>query len=214
MKKALLTSLIIVVTTAVFIIGVWLLMEKVGYADDSDTLTTTEVQYVLRANGYVLPVDGIMGPRTIKAIKHFQRVSGLEADGIVGPITSAALLGATRLGVVESSPSIPDFGGDLCAEMSWYRQQAGLPEQFDAIGYRESRCRNDAPPTNSVARNYRGWWSVGVMHIRNKVYGPGAAACGITSEWDYYGTSHEQKQASACFAKVLYDHSGMNPWRL
>jgi hypothetical protein len=52
------------------------------------------------------------------------------------------------------------------------------------------------------------------MHINNSVYGPGAKACGIYSESDYYGTSDSQKRASACFAKVLYDYSGMSPWRL
>ena len=171
-----------------------------------------EVQYQLRAMGYVLPVDGVYGPRTLKAVTHFQRVNGLLPDGIVGPITEASLARAVRVAPPSAaSPSEPSFSS-LCEEMSWYRQQAGLPSQFDAIGFRESGCRNDAPPLSVVARRYRGWWSVGVMHINNVVYGPGARACGITSEADYYGTSPSQKRASACFAKVLYDHSGMQPW--
>lgn len=175
-----------------------------------------QVQMYLRSFGYSVKVDGTYGPQTTRAVQHFQRANKLLADGEAGPITMAAFAGkpATRIDPPTAVPSIPDFGGDLCDEMSWYRQQAGLPEQFDAIGWRESKCQNDARPTNAVARSYRGWWSVGVMHIRNKVYGPGAAACGITSEWDYYGTSPEQKKASACFAKVLYDISGMQPWRL
>ncbi|MGI6643700.1 MAG: N-acetylmuramoyl-L-alanine amidase [Bacillota bacterium] len=37
------------------------------------------------------PVDGVFGPRTEKAVKDFQRASGLVADGISGPLTYAAL---------------------------------------------------------------------------------------------------------------------------
>ncbi|MBD1372579.1 N-acetylmuramoyl-L-alanine amidase [Hazenella sp. IB182357] len=36
-------------------------------------------------------VDGIYGPRTKKAVYHFQRSQGLAVDGIVGPNTSQAL---------------------------------------------------------------------------------------------------------------------------
>lgn len=36
-------------------------------------------------------VDGIFGPKTVAAVKYFQRVNGLSADGIVGARTAAAL---------------------------------------------------------------------------------------------------------------------------
>lgn len=36
-------------------------------------------------------VDGIYGPRTLAAVKAFQRAKGLVRDGIVGPLTLAAL---------------------------------------------------------------------------------------------------------------------------
>jgi hypothetical protein len=39
-----------------------------------------------------LSVDGIMGRRTRKAIRKFQKLSGMKADGIVGSRTEAALL--------------------------------------------------------------------------------------------------------------------------
>lgn len=174
----------------------------------------TEVQYMLRALGYTLSVDGTFGVQTERTVRAWQRANGLLPDGIVGPVTSASLVRAVRATPPSDTSGgfFPPDGMSLCDEMSWYRQQAGLPEAFDRIGVRESGCRNDAPPLSSVARRYRGWWSVGVMHITNRVYGPGAAACGINDESDYYGTSPSQKRASACFAKVLYDNSGMQPW--
>ena len=36
-------------------------------------------------------VDGVMGPRTRRAVKRFQRRHGLEPDGVVGPRTRRAL---------------------------------------------------------------------------------------------------------------------------
>lgn len=56
--------------------------------------TVLEIQRRLSSLGYQPgPLDGIRGPKTIAAIKQFQRARGLVADGIVGPITSAALFG-------------------------------------------------------------------------------------------------------------------------
>ena len=175
---------------------------------------TRAVQLVLVSYGYTIKVDGVYGPQTVRAVKAWQMANGLEVDGIAGPITqgSLGLSPAVRVNPPASQYAPEWMSG--CDEMSWYRQDAGLPEAFDAIGYRESRCDNGARPTNSVASRYRGWWSVGVMHINNKIYGPGAAACGIRTEADYYGNSPSQKKASACFAKVLYDYSGMQPWAL
>jgi len=38
-----------------------------------------------------LKVDGIFGPKTLAAVKAFQRSHGLKVDGLVGPHTTAAL---------------------------------------------------------------------------------------------------------------------------
>ena len=45
----------------------------------------------LRVEGTPIDVDGDMGPKTVKAIKAFQKANDLDADGVVGPRTKAAL---------------------------------------------------------------------------------------------------------------------------
>lgn len=51
------------------------------------------LQYELNRYGYKLLVDGIIGQRSIDALKDFQLTHGLEPDGICGPRTKQALLG-------------------------------------------------------------------------------------------------------------------------
>ena len=53
---------------------------------------TTEVQKRLKKWGYYTGVvDGINGPKTIAAVKKFQKRYGLTQDGIVGPLTAAKM---------------------------------------------------------------------------------------------------------------------------
>lgn len=47
-----------------------------------------------QAAGTQLPVTGIMGPETRRAVRNFQRQQGLRASGIVGPDTDDALKAA------------------------------------------------------------------------------------------------------------------------
>jgi peptidoglycan hydrolase-like protein with peptidoglycan-binding domain len=51
------------------------------------------LQYELNRYGYKLLVDGIIGQRSLDALKDFQLTHGLEPDGICGPKTKQALLG-------------------------------------------------------------------------------------------------------------------------
>lgn len=54
--------------------------------------TIKTVQYLLRAHGHDVKVDGIYGPQTHDAIEKFQAGAGLGVDGIVGNQTWPALI--------------------------------------------------------------------------------------------------------------------------
>src|ERR1035437_1154388 len=56
------------------------------------------LQYLLRARGARIAVDGIVGPQTEAAVVAFQRTHHLVVDGIVGPQTWAALYLTVALG--------------------------------------------------------------------------------------------------------------------
>lgn len=52
----------------------------------------TDLQTKLKRWGYYTgSVDGVFGPKTLSAVKYFQRKNGLTVDGIVGEQTAAAL---------------------------------------------------------------------------------------------------------------------------
>ena len=58
----------------------------------------TTLQYLLRARGQSVAVDGVFGPKTEAAVKAFQTSRGLAVDGIVGPLTWAAIIVQVKQG--------------------------------------------------------------------------------------------------------------------
>ena len=93
--------LVVLTLSLCLIVGVSYIVTSaflVPYAKESVvyTATTTSenktIQSRLKKWGYYTgAVDGILGPKSIAAIKKFQRNNGLVVDGIVGPKTAAAI---------------------------------------------------------------------------------------------------------------------------
>jgi lysozyme family protein len=90
------------------------------------------IQQALAAAGFDPgPVDGIRGPKTIAAIKAFQRAKGLVVDGIVGPETTAAFGGGAA-----PAPAAPAIDSNLLAQsfgfaMAVLNSDASLKGLFD-----------------------------------------------------------------------------------
>jgi peptidoglycan hydrolase-like protein with peptidoglycan-binding domain len=60
-----------------------------GTAAVTTSTKKVSVKAIQRALG--IRADGVMGPKTRRAIKRFQRAHDLKADGVAGPATLAAL---------------------------------------------------------------------------------------------------------------------------
>lgn len=110
-------------------------------------MTTLDIQRRLTALGFDPgPADGIRGPRTIRAIKAFQKERGLHVDGIVGPVTAAALnagVGAKPAkltldrGVFFPAARSAVFGGKL--RQAQVDGMGAILDEWDAGGYSDPR---------------------------------------------------------------------------
>ena len=74
-------------------IEAWPLVKQGASAHPVQTL-----QYLLRARGHTVTVDGDFGPATNAAVRSFQQQHGLTVDGQVGPHTWAALIITVKKG--------------------------------------------------------------------------------------------------------------------
>jgi len=64
----------------------------------SDGQPVRSLQYLLRARGHAVAVDGAFGPRTDRAVRAFQRSRNLTVDGVVRAATWRALIVTVRRG--------------------------------------------------------------------------------------------------------------------
>ena len=112
MKKAFISMMVVVLCFAV----AFALFGARGERAEAEVLKqgssgslVKTVQTKLKNWGYYTgSVDGIYGPKTVAAVKYFQRKNGLSADGIVGAKTAAAM-GVT---LTSSSSSASSAGGN------------------------------------------------------------------------------------------------------
>ena len=68
-------------------------------------VTTKQIQKALG-----IKADGVMGPKTRRALKRFQKSHGLQADGVAGPATLQALglSGTTKNSSLDSAKPVAD----------------------------------------------------------------------------------------------------------
>jgi hypothetical protein len=186
----------------------------------------TEVQTTLKSYGYTVVVDGKFGSQTEKAVRSWQRSNGLTVDGIVGPVTLQSLRSARRIeNQMQVTPTIPPPPSGLnglsfapdglsdCADAEFYRRQWDLPEVFTAIVYRESRCRNDeSVHTFCCWSRYQHYISSHLSRYsayRQRIIDE----CQVTRREDIDSDTPIDKQRAACVTAVVYQISGLSPWR-
>lgn len=77
----------------------------------SDDVVVSGIQYLLKARGHAVVVDGVYGPATAAAVTAFQTSVGLPADGIVGPQTWPLLVITTTVGSTgDAVRAVQQFG--------------------------------------------------------------------------------------------------------
>jgi peptidoglycan hydrolase-like protein with peptidoglycan-binding domain len=91
-----------------------------------------------------ITADGVMGPKTRRAIKRFQKAHGLKADAVAGPATLAAL----GLAGTEKNGSL---------------DAATNPDDVAAVMARIAQCESGGNPTAvSASGQYRGKYQFSV----------------------------------------------------
>ena len=177
--------------------------------------TVKQVQSKLSSFGYTLAVDGQYGPVTTKVVTHWQRANGLIVDGITGPQTLASL--GIAAGGVATQPAVrgeqtqvapePAAPASAPASSTWTRcpqwestaKFFGLPDRFDYIIHRESRCN---PGVTSRTGCCHGLAQIHRIHLPKP-------ECDAYTESDLFDPAK-----NLCVASVIYKQSGMSPWAL
>ena len=118
------------------------------------------LQYLLRARGHSVVVDGVFGTNTENAVKAFQASHGLVTDGIVGPLTWVAL-------VVEVKKGSQGDAVKGVQEEFQFRNQSGDPStglQIDGIF---------GPATEATVRGFQEALSLDIPAVKvDGIVGP------------------------------------------
>lgn len=170
----------------------------------STGIHVAHVQQLLASLGYHVVVDGLFGPQTERAVRHFQRVNGLTPDGVVGPHTWDALLSlrapASKASPrpVRAHPTEPSGAPDVeqVIRDAW---PDDLEDRALAIAHRESRL----VPT---ARNS---CCYGLFQIHYRAHAAWLGPIGVTSAAELLDA---ETNARAAYALYLLD--GWAPWAL
>ena len=90
----------------------------VSYRQGDSGSAVTTIQTKLKRWGYFDgPVDGIYGSKTSKAVRSFQRKTGLTADGVAGPATLKAL-GMEQTSQNSGSSQTGSSGGNASGDVA------------------------------------------------------------------------------------------------
>jgi peptidoglycan hydrolase-like protein with peptidoglycan-binding domain len=140
-------------------------------------VTTRQIQKALG-----IKADGVMGPKTKKALKRFQKAHALKADGVAGPDTLSALgLGSTTKNSTLESAA-PTNPADVAAVMAKIAQ-----------------CESGGDPTAvSPSGQYRGKYQFS-QETWESLGGTGDPAAADENVQDMY-------------AAGLYNQRGLAPW--
>lgn len=153
-------------------------------------MTVKQIQEALIARGYALGKDGAdgdPGPKTLAALRAFQKVAGLVPDGLAGPLTMKALQSndVSQRRVAPEHPAwltlaVADLGTKEAAgkhnnpKVVAYYKDAGFPGiKSDSTAWCAAALgawlhRSGIKPSGSLAARSYERWGVG---LRNPVLG-------------------------------------------
>lgn len=149
------------------------------------------IQYLLRARGHVVPVDGAFDALTEAAVKEFQEAEGLAADGVVGPQTWGRLAVTLRLG--SSGDAVRALQAQLNA-----KRAAGLAVDGAFGAAVEAAVRAFQAHAGIVSDGVVGpvTWTNLLWHFEPARSGAGVA-CGYSLASERWGTGAAVGQADA-----------------
>lgn len=130
-----------------------------------------------------LPVDGVFGQRTAKAVRLFQSVHGLGVDGIVGPMTWRALESGSA-SVQRSVPAVSVAGVpwmDIAKKEIGQREIRGKANNPKIIKYHASTSLKATSDETPWCSSFVNW-----VFRQINVAGTNSAAA---ASWTHWGTS-------------------------